>query len=128
MKPTAKKSSRVEKRNNFVKSATGVQKDLPNLGPLDRGAILRHLIEKVRKKHGHRYAAVLSMGDLDSILETSLNPAVRGICEEGKFTLPEYPDHTPLEGLFMLRHWTGYALLVKTLQQPNKPAYTSQCE
>jgi hypothetical protein len=52
--------------------------------------ILRHLISRVKFKYRERYAKVLDLSDLESVLESSLSPAVREICENGKFTLSRY--------------------------------------
>lgn len=37
-----------------------------------------------------RYSSVLSTCDVAEILENSLNPVVREVCEQGKFDLDKY--------------------------------------
>ena len=56
-----------------------------DLGPVDRPSILEHLIEKVHLEMNERYSPVLGEYDIVGMLENSLNPIVKDICEQGKF-------------------------------------------
>lgn len=67
---------------------------LKNLGVIDRAKILQHLVSRVKVKYKERYAKVLDLTDLETILEGSLSPAVREICENGNFTLSRYAIKT----------------------------------
>ncbi|KAJ5385443.1 hypothetical protein N7517_003354 [Penicillium concentricum] len=58
-----------------------------NLGPVDRSSILEHLISNVRIEMSERYSSVLEEYDIARILEDGLSPAVKEICEQGKFDL-----------------------------------------
>ena len=65
----------------------GIPIYLQSLGPINRTLILKNLISKVRLKYEERYASVLESESVEKILEENLNPAVREICDEGRFTL-----------------------------------------
>lgn len=77
------------KRRNWSEVA-GSQIETLNLGPVDRTSILEHLISKVRLEMNERYSSVLEEYDVARILEDSLSPAVKDICEQGKFDLARY--------------------------------------
>ncbi|CAG8072561.1 unnamed protein product [Penicillium nalgiovense] len=74
------------KRRNWSEAA-GSQIETLNLGPVDRTSILEHLISNVRLQVGERYFSVLEEYDISRILEDSLSPVVKDICEQGKFDL-----------------------------------------
>lgn len=65
----------------------GIPISLQSLGPINRTLILKNLISKVRLKYGERYASVLESKNVEKVLEENLNPAVREICDQGRFTL-----------------------------------------
>ncbi|KAJ5954177.1 hypothetical protein N7501_008456 [Penicillium viridicatum] len=77
--PTAKR------RNWSEVAGSGIE--TLNLGPVDRTSILEHLISHVRLEMSERYSSVLEQYDIAKILEDSLSPAVKDICEQGKFDL-----------------------------------------
>ncbi|KAF9247790.1 hypothetical protein DTO006G1_6085 [Penicillium roqueforti] len=74
------------KRRNWTEVAGILNKTL-NLGPVDRTSILEHLISNVRLEMSERYSSVLEEFDIARILEDSLSPVVKNICEKGKFDL-----------------------------------------
>lgn len=80
--PTAKR------RNWSEVAGSGIE--TPNLGPVDRTSILEHLISNVRLEMSERYSSVLEEYNIAKILEDSLSPAVKDICEQGKFDLTRY--------------------------------------
>lgn len=92
---TSKRNDR-QRRNNVVMGATP-SPNLPNLGPVDRSKILKHLLAKVKSKYGERYAPVLEIDDLERILEDGLESAVRDICANGQFTLSRFVLFYPHE-------------------------------
>ena len=65
----------------------GILNETLNLGPVDRTPILEHLISNVRLEMSERYSSVLEEFDIARILEDSLSPVVKNICEKGKFDL-----------------------------------------
>lgn len=73
-------------RQNWSEVA-GSQIETLNLGPVDRTSILEHLISKVRLEMSERYSSLFEEYDIARILEDSLSPAVKDICEQGKFDL-----------------------------------------
>lgn len=74
------------KRRDWSEVA-GQRNETLNLGPVDRTAILEHLISKVRRDMSERYSAMLEEHNVAEILEKALNPVVKDICEQGKFDL-----------------------------------------
>lgn len=80
--PTAKR------RNWSEVAGSGIE--TLNLGPVDRTSILEHLIANVRLEMSGRYSSVLEEYDIAKILEDSLSPAVKDICEQGKFDLTRH--------------------------------------
>lgn len=77
------------KRRNWSEVA-GSRIETLNLGPIDRTSILEHLISNVRLGMSERYSSVLEEYDIAKILEDSLSPAVKDICEQGKFDLTRH--------------------------------------
>ncbi|KAJ5834165.1 hypothetical protein N7447_000191 [Penicillium robsamsonii] len=74
------------KRRNWSE-VSGDRIETLNLGPVDRASILEHLLSNVRLEMSERYSSVLEEYDIARILEDSLSPAVKKICEQGKFDL-----------------------------------------
>lgn len=77
-----------ERRNWSEVAGNGIE--TLNLGPVDRTSILEHLISNVRLEMSERYSSVLEKYDITKILEDSLSPAVKDICEQGKFDLTRH--------------------------------------
>lgn len=70
-----------------------------SIGPTDRTSVLKHMLLKVHHDMVDRYGSLLENFNVENWLEESLSPAVKQICEQGKFDLIKYIDlGTRLDG------------------------------
>lgn len=76
-------------RNNFLPEIIDTPVHLENIGPIDRISIVRHILLRVSNKYEKRYSVLLK-SEVVKVLEEKLNPAVREICDNGRFTLDRY--------------------------------------
>lgn len=93
---TLRKEQDCAELQEFTGPVQGIPFCLENLGVVNRAQIFKTMLSRVRSKYANRYRPVLDMDNLEEVLEGALSPAIREMCESGRFTLERYvpcPSH-----------------------------------